>query len=93
MPLHLVAIGDNTFDGLEDPGTDGVYIGWADRFASHLDVIHPGLLYANLAVWGQTTREVRETRARPAVALAPAFTVVVSGVKRHPATEGGPVRA
>jgi lysophospholipase L1-like esterase len=80
MPYRLVAIGDSTVEGLEDPGPDGVYIGWADRFACHLDVIHPGLLYANLAVRGQTAREVHETQLRPALALAPDFAVVVAGV-------------
>jgi lysophospholipase L1-like esterase len=80
MPLRLVAIGDSTVEGLEDPGPDGIYIGWADRFACHLDAIHPGLLYANLAVRGQTAREVRESQLRPALALAPDFAVVVAGV-------------
>jgi lysophospholipase L1-like esterase len=80
MPLRLVAIGDSTVEGLEDPGPDGAYIGWADRFAGHLDVLHPGLLYANLAVRGQTTSEVRQTQLRPALALAPDFAVVVAGV-------------
>jgi lysophospholipase L1-like esterase len=80
MPFRLVAIGDSTVEGLEDPGPDGVYIGWADRFAAHLNVIHPGLLYANLAVRGQTSREVCETQLRPALALAPDFAVVVAGV-------------
>ena len=80
MPLRLVAIGDSTVEGLEDLGPDGVYIGWADRFAAHLDAIHPELLYANLAVRGQTAREVRRTQLRPALALAPDFAVVVAGV-------------
>ena len=80
MSLHLVAIGDSTVEGLEDPGPDGAYIGWADRFAAHLDAIHPELLYANLAVRGQTAREVRQTQLRPALAMAPDFAVVVAGV-------------
>jgi len=80
MPFRLVAIGDSTVEGLEDPGPDGVYIGWADRFAAHLNVIHPGLLYANLAVRGQTSREVRQTQLKPALALGPDFAVVVAGV-------------
>lgn len=80
MPVRLVAIGDSTVEGVEDPGPDGAYIGWADRFAGHLDAIHPGLLYANLAVRGQTAREVRQTQLRPALALAPDFAVVVAGV-------------
>jgi lysophospholipase L1-like esterase len=80
MARRLVAIGDSTVEGLEDPGPDGVYIGWADRFAAHLDVIHPGLLYANLAVRGQTARDVRQRQLRPALALAPDVAVVVAGV-------------
>ena len=80
MPFRLVAIGDSTVEGLEDPGPDGVYIGWADRFAGHLDVIHPGLLYANLAVRGLTAHEVRETQLRPALVMAPDIALVVAGV-------------
>ena len=80
MPLRLVAIGDSTVEGVEDPGPDGVYIGWADRFACHLDAMHPGLLYANLAMRGETAHEVRETQLRPALDLAPDFAVVVAGV-------------
>src|ERR1035437_6743492 len=80
MPFRLVAIGDSTVEGLEDPGPDGVYIGWADRFAGHLDVIHPGLLYANLAVRGQTAHEVRQTQLRLALEMAPDITLVVAGV-------------
>jgi len=79
LPLRLVAIGDSTVEGVEDPGPDGVYIGWADRFARHLDEIHPGLLYANLAVRGQTAREVRQTQLAPALALGPDLAVVVAG--------------
>ena len=80
MPLRLVAIGDSTVEGLEDPGPGGVYIGWADRFAHHLAVMHPGLLYANLAVRGQTAAEVRETQLQPAMAMAADWAVVVAGV-------------
>jgi lysophospholipase L1-like esterase len=80
MPLRLVAIGDSTVEGLEDPGPDGVYLGWADRFARRLDAIHPGLLYANLAVRGQTATEVRRTQLQPALALTPDFAVVMAGV-------------
>ena len=80
MPLRLVAIGVSTVEGVEDPGPYGVYIGWADRFACHLDAMHPGLLYANLAVRGQTAHEVRDTQLAPALALEPDFAVVVAGV-------------
>ena len=48
-----------------DPGPHDVYVGWADRFARHLSDERPGLLYANLAVRGQTTAEVRATQLEP----------------------------
>jgi lysophospholipase L1-like esterase len=78
--MRLVAIGDSTVEGLEDLAPDGSYRGWADRFAQHLAARHPGLLYANLAVRGQTTAEVRATQLAPAVALRPDVAVVVAGV-------------
>lgn len=77
---RLVAIGDSTVEGLEDPGPDGVYVGWADRLARHLSAAHPGLLYANLAVRGLTASEVRATQLEPALALRPDVAVVVAGV-------------
>lgn len=80
MTLRYVAVGDSTVEGLEDPGPDGAYVGWADRFARHLATEHPGLSYANLAVRGQTAREVRETQLEAAVALRPDLAVVVAGV-------------
>ncbi len=80
MALRFVAIGDSTVEGLEDPGPDGVHVGWADRFARHLDDAHPGVLYANLAVRGETAREVRHTQLQPALAMAPDVAVVVAGV-------------
>ena len=77
---RYIAIGDSTVEGLEDPGPDGVYVGWADRLASHLAVAHPDLTYANLAVRGLTAREVRETQLDRALALRPDIAVVVAGV-------------
>jgi lysophospholipase L1-like esterase len=77
---RFVAIGDSTVEGLEDPGPGGVYVGWADRLAHHLAVEHPGLLYANLAVRGQTAAEVRATQLDAALALRPDVAVVVAGV-------------
>lgn len=77
---RYVAIGDSTVEGLEDPGPDGAYVGWADRLARHLAVVHPDLTYANLAVRGLTAREVRETQLEAALALEPDIAVVVAGV-------------
>lgn len=77
---RFVAIGDSTVEGIEDPGPDGGYVGWADRLAAHLATVHPDLTYANLAVRGMTAREVRTTQLEPALALHPDIAVVVAGV-------------
>lgn len=80
MTLRLVAIGDSTVEGLEDPLPDGGYRGWADHLAGHLAARHPGLTYANLAVRGRLARQVRETQLPVALALQPDVAVVVAGV-------------
>lgn len=80
MTIRLVALGDSTVEGLEDPGPGGRYVGWADRFASHLAREHSGLTYANLAVRGQTTTQVRQTQLGPALALQPDIALLVAGV-------------
>ncbi|HSE55024.1 MAG TPA: SGNH/GDSL hydrolase family protein [Nocardioidaceae bacterium] len=77
---RYVAIGDSTVEGLEDPGPDGGYVGWADRLARHLRTAHPDLAYANLAVRGMTAREVRTTQLDRALSLRPDIAVVVAGV-------------
>lgn len=77
---RYVALGDSTVEGLEDPGPDGRYVGWADRLARHLAEAEPDLTYANLAVRGLTAREVRETQLAAALALEPDIAVVVAGV-------------
>lgn len=77
---RYVAIGDSTVEGLEDPGPDGVYVGWADRLARLLRTVHPDLTYANLAVRGMTAAEVRATQLDRALALRPDVAVVVAGV-------------
>ena len=80
MTLRLVALGDSTVEGLMDFGPDETYVGWADRFAEQLAARHPGLAYANLAVRGQTTAEVRASQLEPALALEPDVALLVAGV-------------
>ena len=63
-----------------DPGPEDTYVGWADRFAERLARERPGLLYANLAVRGQTTEEVRRTQLDRALALEPDVAMLVAGV-------------
>jgi lysophospholipase L1-like esterase len=77
---RLVALGDSTVEGLMDFGPGDSYVGWADRFAARLALRDPGLLYANLAVRGQTTHEVRDTQLDRALALEPDVALLVAGV-------------
>jgi hypothetical protein len=39
----FAALGDSFTEGLADPGPDGTFRGWADRFAGHLADRCPGL--------------------------------------------------
>ena len=79
-PKRYVALGDSQTEGLHDYRVDGSARGWADRLAERLATRHPGLLYANLAVRGKRTRQVREDQLDAALALAPDLATVVSGV-------------
>jgi lysophospholipase L1-like esterase len=79
---RYVAIGDSSTEGLEDPWPDGSgYRGWANRFAEHVaGAQSTPLLYANLAVRGRKTREVRYEQLAPALAMRPDLATVFSGV-------------
>lgn len=84
LPRHFkryVAIGDSSTEGLEDPTADGGYRGWADRFAEHVARAQAEpLLYANLAVRGRKTRQVRDEQLAPALAMRPDLATVFAGV-------------
>lgn len=90
-PRHYaryVAIGDSSTEGLDDPDGRGGYRGWANRLAGHVAAAQPGgLLYANLAVRGRKTVEVRKQQLGPALAMHPDLVTVFSGVndivRRH----------
>jgi lysophospholipase L1-like esterase len=55
---NFVAIGDSFTEGLNDPGPDGQFRGWADRLAELLVREQPALRYANLAIRGKYLRQV-----------------------------------
>ncbi len=77
---RYVAIGDSSTEGLEDPGTDGRHRGWADRLALHVAQAQgQPLLYANLAIRGRKTREVRDEQLAPALAMRPDLASVFAG--------------
>lgn len=78
---RYVAIGDSSTEGLDDPDGRGGYRGWANRLAAHLAAAQPGsVLYANLAVRGRKTRDVRREQLAPALAMHPDLVTVFSGV-------------
>jgi lysophospholipase L1-like esterase len=83
---RYVALGDSSTEGLDDPAGDGRYRGWADRLAAHVARARaaslPGdgpLLYANLAVRGRRTRQVRDEQLAPALAMRPDLATVFCG--------------
>jgi len=77
---RYVAIGDSQTEGLHDYGDDGVPRGWADRLAERLALSSPGLRYANLAVRGKRSAQIRAEQLEAALALRPDLASVVSGV-------------
>jgi lysophospholipase L1-like esterase len=76
---RYVAIGDSTTEGLDDPDGHGGYRGWADRLAQRIASLQGSLLYANLAVRGRTTKQIRDEQLATAVAMKPDLSTVVSG--------------
>jgi lysophospholipase L1-like esterase len=85
---RYVAVGDSSTEGLDDPDGRGGYHGWANRLAVHVAAAQDvPLLYANLAVRGRSTREIRDEQLAPAAAMRPDLVTLFSGtndvVKRH----------
>src|SRR6266850_2929843 len=77
---RYVAIGDSSTEGLDDPDGAGGYRGWANRLAESVAAAQAApLLYANLAVRGLSTRQVRERQLDRAVALRPDLVTLFSG--------------
>jgi lysophospholipase L1-like esterase len=76
---RYVAVGDSTSEGLDDPDGQGGYRGWANRLAERIAARQGSLLYANLAIRGLTTRQIRETQLAPALAMRPDLSTVVAG--------------
>jgi lysophospholipase L1-like esterase len=76
---RYVAIGDSTVEGLDDPDGRGGYRGWADRLAARLAAEQGSVLYANLAIRGRTTRQIRNEQLDAAAAMRPNLVAIVSG--------------
>ncbi|WP_406283733.1 SGNH/GDSL hydrolase family protein [Embleya sp. NBC_00896] len=74
-----VAVGDSFTEGVGDPGPDGNFLGWADRFAARLAVERPGLRYANLAVRGKLLHQIVEEQVPLAIAARPDLVTLCAG--------------
>jgi lysophospholipase L1-like esterase len=78
---RYVAIGDSSTEGLEDPDGAGGYIGWADRLAQHIaDGQDEPLEYANLAIRGLRTHDIRVGQLSDALAMRPDLLTVFAGM-------------
>ena len=78
-PGSFVALGDSFTEGVGDLYPDGTCRGWADRFATHLAAVSPGLRYANLAIRGKVLRQVVEDQVPVALDLAPDLVSIAAG--------------
>jgi lysophospholipase L1-like esterase len=76
---RYVAIGDSTAEGLDDPDGRGGYRGWANRLAERLAALQGGVLYANLALRGRRTRQIRDEQLAPALAHRPDLVTLACG--------------
>lgn len=76
---RYVAIGDSSTEGLDDPDESGGYHGWANRLAERLARAQGGLLYANLAVRGLSSRQIREQQLERALEMSPDLVTFFSG--------------
>ena len=77
---RYVAIGDSQTEGLWDGDDAAGLVGYADRLAAMLDSLHPGLMYANLAVRGRQVRDVLTDQLPQALAMNPDLITVCVGM-------------
>lgn len=77
---RYVALGDSSTEGIDDPDGTGGYRGWSQRLAERIEATQGGgLLYANLAVRGLTTAQVRTRQLDAALAMRPDLATVFCG--------------
>ncbi len=76
---RYVALGDSPTEGLDDPDGRGGYRGWANRLAERLAAVQGSILYANLAVRGRRTADIRREQLAPALAHRPDLATIFSG--------------
>lgn len=76
---RYVALGDSSTEGLADGTPRTGWRGWSRRLAERLAREQGGLSYANLAVRGLTTRDVRHLQLDRALAMRPDLASVFTG--------------
>jgi len=77
---RYVAIGDSSTEGIDDPDGAGGYRGWSQRLAERIEAGQDTpLLYANLAVRGLTTRQIRDQQIDAALAMKPDLATLFCG--------------
>jgi lysophospholipase L1-like esterase len=76
---RYVALGDSSTEGIDDPDGAGGYRGWSLRLAEKIAATQGGLRYANLAVRGLTTAQVRERQLATALAMRPTLATLFCG--------------
>src|SRR5258705_11869378 len=81
---RYVAIGDSSTEGLHDPDGSGGFRGWADRLAGHIATHQGGLEYANLAIRGRGTAQIRAEQVPVALAIEPDLGTGVAGLNNLP---------
>lgn len=81
MPFsRYVALGDSSTEGIDDPDGKGGYRGWSQRLAERVRASQPEELhYANLAVRGLNTAQIRERQLDAALAMRPDLATLFCG--------------
>jgi lysophospholipase L1-like esterase len=77
---RYVALGDSQTEGIGDGDEASGYRGWADRLAEILAEGNPDFTYANLAVRGRVTVQVKTEQLGPALKLKPDLATVTAGM-------------
>jgi len=75
----FAALGDSFTEGMNDPGTNGSYRGWADRVAERLADENTDLTYANLAVRGRMFDHIVDDQVPAALRLRPDLVSFAAG--------------
>jgi len=77
---RYVALGDSSTEGIDDPDGAGGYHGWSQRLAERINTAQGGgLHYANLAVRGLTTAEIRARQLDATLAMRPDIATLFCG--------------